>query len=167
MAKRKPKQVLYRRKQEQKTNYKKRLHLLLSQKQRVVVRFTNKKIIAQIVTFNTGGDRVTVGLDSSTLKKLGWPYSEKNLPAAYLTGLLLGRRAQEKGCKEVILATGWRAPLKKGKLFAFVKGVVDTGVKMPHGDKVIFPEESRIKGEHLKEGQAQTFEMVKKKIMEK
>ena len=49
MANRKPKTVLYRRKREKKTNYAKRLTLLLSRKARLVVRFTNQRVIAQLV----------------------------------------------------------------------------------------------------------------------
>ena len=51
MATKKPKTVAYRRKREGKTNYKKRLSLLLSQKNRVVVRFTQTQIIGQVVSF--------------------------------------------------------------------------------------------------------------------
>ena len=88
MVNRKPRTVPYRRKRENKTNYLKRLKLLLSRKGRLVVRFTNRKVVAQLVEFTPKGDKVLVATDSFALRKLGWQYSCKNLPAAYLTGFL-------------------------------------------------------------------------------
>ncbi len=145
---RKPKTVLYRRKREAKTNYAKRLKLLFSQKPRVVVRFTNTKIIAQVVSFTQKGDVVTAAVDSSSLSKMGWKSSLKNFPAAYLTGVLIGKKAQEKGCKEAIMDTGFKNPQKGGKVYAFVKGVVDSGLQVPHSEE-IYPAEDRIAGKHL------------------
>src|SRR3989339_1254099 len=103
--------VEYRRKREGKTNYPKRLHLLLSSKPRVVVRFSKKKIVAQIVEFTPRGDIVRIGVDSSALRQKGWTYSLSNLPAAYLIGLLFGKEAVKKGHKECILDVGLRTPL--------------------------------------------------------
>ena len=193
MAKRKPKQVWYRRKREGKTNYKKRLLLLLSQKPRLVVRFSNQRIVAQVVSFTAQGDKVIAAVDSSALAKLGWNYSQKNTPASYLTGLLLGKKALKAlkqgtagvvGATEVVVDTGLRSPQRKGKLYAFVKGVVDAGLQLPYGDESIFPDEARIKGEHIQayahqgkftqylkknskpEEMPKAFEAVKRKIME-
>ena len=83
MASKKPKQVLYRRKMEGRTNYSKRLSLLLSKKLRLVVRFTNQKVIAQVCEFNSQekGDKILAAVDSYALKKYGWTSSCKNLPA--------------------------------------------------------------------------------------
>ena len=83
MANKRPKTVLYRRKRERKTNYSKRLKLLLAKKNRLVVRFTNQHIIAQFVQFTITGDKVLVGVNSSALKKSGWKNSCKNISAAY------------------------------------------------------------------------------------
>ena len=93
MKSKKPQTVHYRRKREQRTNYNKRRRLLLSQGNRLVVRFTGSKIIAQVVSFTPLGDKVLVGVDSSSLAKQGWNYSLKNTPAAYLTGFMLGKTA--------------------------------------------------------------------------
>lgn len=147
---RKPKTVFYRRKRENKTAYSKRIKLLLAGKERLVVRLTNQKVIAQLIEFTVKGDKVLVGIDSLALKKLGWNYSCKNVPAVYLTGLLVGKAAVKKGHKEAILDTGFRTPLHKGKLFAFMKGVLDAGMQIPHGDKDIFPSEERLTGSHVK-----------------
>lgn len=151
MANRKPRTVMYRRKRESKTDYGKRLKLLLSRQPRLVVRFTNQKIIAQIVTFTAAGDKVHVATDSSALKKLGWSFSLKNIPAAYLTGMLIAKMALKKGQKLAILDTGFKTPLKKGKVTAFIKGVVDGGLNLPHGDEKMFPDEARISGKHVQD----------------
>ncbi|PIN73430.1 50S ribosomal protein L18 [Candidatus Woesearchaeota archaeon CG10_big_fil_rev_8_21_14_0_10_45_16] len=149
MASRKPKTVIYRRRREQRTNYKKRLHLLLSGKPRLIIRFTNQRIIAQLAAFTPQGDKVLVGVDSSALKKLGWNYSCKNFPAAYLTGYMLGKKALKASHKEAILDAGIKTPQKKGKAYAFLKGVLDAGVVVPHGDEDMFPDAARMSGAHI------------------
>ena len=80
MATRKPRTILYRRKREGKTNYAKRLKLLISGKPRLVVRITNTKIIGQVVEFTGAGDKILAGADSYSLKKLGWKTGLKNVP---------------------------------------------------------------------------------------
>ena len=69
MPNRKPQPIPYKRKKEGKTNYKKRLHLLLSKKHRLVIRLTNKRIIAQIVDFKPSGDIILLGTDSTKAEK--------------------------------------------------------------------------------------------------
>lgn len=150
MVNKKHRTVLFRRKREQKTDYHLRLKLLLSKQLRLVIRFTNQKIIAQIVEFNTKGDKVLVATDSSKLKEMGWKYSGKNYPATYLTGLLLGKLAQAKGVKQVIiLDAGLKSPLLRGKSYAFLKGALDAGLNVPHGEEEIFPSEEQISGKSI------------------
>ncbi len=153
MANLKPKTVAFRRRRQQRTDYQKRLSLLMSGKPRLVVRLTSQKIIAQVVTFHEQGDKIIVGTDSGQLRKMGWMYSAKNMPAAYLTGYLIGKKAVEKGALEAILDTGKAAPLQKGRVFAFLKGAVDAGMHLPHretsGEAGIFPEEGRLSGNHI------------------
>jgi large subunit ribosomal protein L18 len=164
MANKKPKTILYRRKRELKTNYNKRLRLLTSMKARVVVRFTNQKVIGQVVEFSPKGDLVKVGVSSDGIKKLGWVGSTANSPAAYLTGFSLGKKAVAAGIKEAILDTGFRSPANKGKVYAFLKGVIDSGLEIPHGDNDIFPSEKRISGQHLKNDAKETFTKVKQAL---
>lgn len=144
----KPRMVLYRRKLEQKTDYKKRLKLLTSGKARLVVRFTNQRIIAQLVSFDAKGDKIIIGTDSFALRRLGWNFSCKNYPSAYLTGLLFGKEAISKGQKEAVLDTGLKSPLPKGKIFAFLKGVLDAGLRIPYGEEVL-PADEMVGGKQI------------------
>lgn len=166
MAKLSPRTVPYRRAREQKTNYKKRLHLLLSGKPRLVVRLTNQRAIGQLVSFETKGDRVLAAADSFSLRKLGWTHSTLNLPAAYLTGLLLGKKGLAQGCTEAVADTGSRHPAKKGRMYAFLKGVIDAGITIPH-DPAIFPPEDRLQGKHLKSSITAEFSAAHHKIIGK
>ena len=147
----KPRTVLYRRKQWHRTDYGKRLKLLLSPSPRLAVRFTNQRVLAQVLSFKPQGDVVLVSADSSSLQKLGWTYSGKNIPAAYLSGFLIGTKALEKKQKKVILDTGFKSFLHKGKLGAFLKGVVDAGLDSPFGKDDIFPSADRIQGKHIEQ----------------
>ncbi len=141
--------VPFRRRREGKTNYRKRLKLLLSEKPRLVVRKSNKHIIAQIIKFDTKGDRTLVSVHSNELiKKYGWKGNTKNIPACYLVGLLIGFKALKIGIKEAVLDIGLIPATKGGRVFAVLKGAVDAGLKVPHSDE-IFPDEYRIRGEHI------------------
>ncbi|MEM1578862.1 MAG: 50S ribosomal protein L18 [Archaeoglobaceae archaeon] len=140
--------VLNRRRREGRTNYRKRLKLLMSKKPRLVVRITNRRIIAQIVNYKPEGDHVILTVDSSELLNLGWKGDLNNTPAAYLTGLLIGKKALEKGVESAILDIGLRSPSKGARVFAVLKGAIDAGLEVPHSAEIL-PDESRIHGEHI------------------
>lgn len=140
--------VQLRRKRENKTNYRKRFRLLVSGKCRLVVRPSLNNTAAQIVLFDVKGDKIIASAHSSELKKLGWKYSNGNIPAAYLTGLSIGKKAKEKNIKEAILDIGMKTPTKGSRTFACLKGAVDAGLDVPHSAHVL-PSEERIKGSHI------------------
>lgn len=142
------KTILYRRKREGRTNYKKRLNMLKGKKPRLIIRKTNKQLIFQIAEYEHDGDKVVCGVNSSSLKKLGWKYSCNSIPACYLAGLLLGKKAREKKVAEAILDVGLQTPVKGSRLYAGLKGVIDAGLKMPVSDG-IFPSDDRIMGKHI------------------
>lgn len=145
----KKKNLTFRRKTEGKTNYKKRLKLLKSQTPRLVVRLSNKKILTQITSYFPSGDRVILNVTSGDLRKIGWNYSLSNIPAAYLTGLLIGRKALSKKIKDVVPDIGFHTPVKGSKIYSVLKGVVDAKVNLPC-DPSIFPSQERLTGEHVK-----------------
>lgn len=142
--------VPYRRRREGKTNYHQRLRLLLSQNVRVLVRITNTRVIAQVVQFDRKGDRILAATDSYALRKLGWTYSCKNIPAAYLTGMLLAHKAAATGVTQGILDVGLRTPIRGGRLYAFLRGAVEGGLQISADEKV-FPVDERVKGNHVRE----------------
>ena len=135
-----------RRRIEAKTDYKARLALLKSGKPRLVVRKTNRYIIAQIVTSEDAQDKVVVGITSKILLTKGLSEesagSLKSLGAAYLTGFLLGKKALSMGIKEAILDAGMYINIQNSRIYAALKGVADSGLKVPFNDKVFTQMES-------------------------
>ncbi|MGB9577466.1 MAG: 50S ribosomal protein L18 [Candidatus Micrarchaeia archaeon] len=155
--------VHFRRRREGKTDYGKRLALLKSEKTRLVVRKTNKRIIVQFVNFNEKGDHTITSATSTHLSEYGFP-GKCNTPSAYLTGMLAARKAQKKGVKEFILDIGLHSPTKGSVVFAALKGAVDAGLTAPY-DESILPPQDRIEGKHLKGGEQNAFAEAKTKIM--
>jgi len=136
----------YRR--HEKTDYRKRLNLLKSGETRLVVRINSKNIIAQLVNYESAGDKVVSAVSTKSLEKLGWKGSRSNIPAAYLLGYLLAKKSVSK-VKSAILDIGKRPSVLHSRIYALVKGVIDGGVSIATSDE-IFPEEARLKGEHIK-----------------
>jgi large subunit ribosomal protein L18 len=144
------KRTNFRRKREGKTNYKKRLSLLLNEKLRLVIRKSLKNIVVQLVDYSVDGDKVVVGASSKELEKLGWIFSRNSVSASYLTGYLLGKKAAKRDIKEAVLDLGLSQTVKGGKLYSALKGVLDTGVKVAHSEEIL-PDEKKIKGNHIVE----------------
>jgi large subunit ribosomal protein L18 len=96
------------------------------------------------------------------LKKIGWTKTG-NVPAAYLTGLLAGKKAKEKNVTEAVLDLGLQTSTKGSRIYAALKGVLDAGINVPHS-KDILPSEDRIIGKHISEEIAKQFDEIKKKI---
>ena len=157
-------QVQKKRRQAGKTDYKKRYAMLKSKKPRLVARILSKITVAQIVKYEVKGDVTLVGTTSLELKKFGWA-PKRNIPTAYLTGLLIGKKAIKKGIKQVIFDTGLHRPVTKGKVFAVLKGAIDAGLEIPHSKKAL-PEEERIQGKHIESFRKikLNFEEVKQKV---
>lgn len=141
--------VKFRRRREGKTNYYKRRIMVISGKPRLVVRFSNRYITAQVIVPAPQGDFTVVSASSRELvKKFGWLGGSGNTPAAYLVGLLVGYRALSKGIKYAILDAGLHRVTKGGRLFAVVKGAVDAGLEVPHDEDMV-PSEDRLTGKHI------------------
>jgi large subunit ribosomal protein L18 len=140
--------LAYRRKKEGKTDYKKRLTLLLGNKPRLVIRKSNKGLGVQLIDYSPDGDVVLAAAHTSQLKKYGWATSMSNIPAAYLTGMLLGKRALQKKIDEAILDIGLYPSTKGSRLYAAVKGAVDAGLKVPHGEEIL-PATEKLSGGHI------------------
>jgi large subunit ribosomal protein L18 len=142
--------VPFRRRREGKTDYYKRMKLLLSEKPRMVVRRTNRQIIIQLVEAEMIGDKTYVVAYSSELEKYGYKGSLGNTPAAYLTGMLFAAKALNGGYKEAVLDIGLNRATVGARVFAALKGAVEAGLDVPHGEKIL-PDDDRVKGAHIAE----------------
>ena len=142
-----PHSKILQRIRSEKTNYKKRRIMLMGKSDFISINVTNENIQVQISKPEITGDKVIASAHSRFLIKDGWKGSRKNIPAAYLTGYLVGKRALSKGIDNAIIYSGTRKYTQR--MAAVVKGVIDTGLKVP-ADNETFPPEERINGEHLK-----------------
>jgi len=140
--------VPFRRRREGKTNYYRRKRLLLSNLPRLIVRKTNNYIIVQIAEATPIGDKILIQAHSSELSDFGWKAGTKNTPAAYLTGLLIAKKALKKGITEVVPDVGLHTTTQGAKIFAALKGASDGGLSFNLGEEKV-PSEERIQGEHI------------------
>jgi len=164
-------QVKYRRRREGKTDYYARKRLVTQAKNkynapkyRLVVRFTNKDIVVQIIYARLQGDFVLTAAQSRELPRYGIKHGLTNWAAAYATGLLAARRALTKlgladkyegvtepdGTLSVVetldgedaprpfkcyLDVGLRRTSTGSRVFGALKGASDGGIFIPHSEK--------------------------------
>jgi len=136
---------LLRRRREGVTDYRSRKRAITSQKPLLVVRVSNKNVSSQFVKPTVKGDVVISASHSKELTKLGWPGSAKSTPACYLLGLLAGKKALAAGVKEAVAYNGLVPFIRGSRVAALLKGVVDSGVKVPVGEEA-FPDADRLSG---------------------
>ncbi len=155
-----------RRRIKGKTDYKKRLSLLKSGAPRIVIRRTNKYFIIQYVESEEAKDKVIFGFTSKSLLNYGWPEklkgSLKSIPAAYLSGFLAGKKIKKKNLENPIPDTGMSRIIMNSRIFAFIKGLIDSGIEIKCNEKN-FPGEEKIKGKFLKNSEL-NFEKIKSNI---
>jgi len=152
-----------RRKREGRTNYKKRLALLKSGKPRLVIRRSNKHILLQLIAYVPDGDKVLLTISSKALLKQGWTHSTKSVPAAYFTGVLLGKAAKEKKVTDAIVDLGLQQHQAGNRICAAIKGAIDGGLKIPVSEE-IFPSADRLNGMHLATAKADEVKAVAAKL---
>ncbi len=159
--------TLKRRKKERKTDYLVRMKLLKSERPRLVFRKTNKYSVVQYTTSESAQDKIVFGITSKILLKYGWPEnlkgSLKSIPATYLTGYFVGKKILKEKLEEPIVDLGMQRALEKTKIFAFLKGLIDSGIKIECPPEK-FPEQERLDGKSAKEDISKTVTEVKKKI---
>ena len=146
-------QVKWRRRREGKTNYHSRKKLLLQDKQkynvakyRLVVRFSKKNILCQLIYSRLEGDFVISSSYSRNLTNIGLPLINNNYSTSYINGLYLSKKffsenfldikkKQPKNNFTVILDLGLVRVTTGNKVFAAMKGAVDGGFSIPHNEK--------------------------------
>jgi large subunit ribosomal protein L5e len=162
-------QVQRRRRRECKTDYNARRKMVKqdknkfnNRKHRLVVRFTNRRVICQVMYATLRGDVVVSSASSHELTNFGIPVGHKNYAAAYATGLLVARRTLKafgldekfKGKEELdaaeyhvqdeeneqrpfkcILDVGLHRTCAGHRMWGALKGAVDGGLHVPHTTK--------------------------------
>eukprot|EP01057_Protomagalhaensia_wolfi_P001676 Protomagalhaensia_wolfi_Nauph_80__1675@NODE_2037_length_1237_cov_403_578464_g1592_i0_p1_GENE_NODE_2037_length_1237_cov_403_578464_g1592_i0NODE_2037_length_1237_cov_403_578464_g1592_i0_p1_ORF_typecomplete_len318_score91_63Ribosomal_L5e/PF17144_4/5_9e73Ribosomal_L18_c/PF14204_6/2_9e03Ribosomal_L18_c/PF14204_6/8_8e29Ribosomal_L18p/PF00861_22/0_0057DNase_II/PF03265_15/0_2_NODE_2037_length_1237_cov_403_578464_g1592_i0701023 len=162
-------QVKLKRRRDGKTDYKARRNLCRQDKTkyntpkyRLVVRFTNTRVLCQIAYATIKGDMVVCAADSTELARYGLPVGLSNYAAAYATGLLCARRClkklgldealvgkedvdgeeyhvEEEDCDKkplrAILDIGLVRTTTGNRVFGALKGAVDGGLHVPHSVK--------------------------------
>ena len=157
---------VFRRRKAGLTDYRRRLKLLRGRKPRAVVRVSNTRTTCQLVTWAASGDLVTVSVTGSDLsKKYGWPqdFSKKSVSASYLVGYAMAKAAKAQGAEEAVLDIGLAASTPGNRVFSALKGMVDAGLEIPHGENVL-PDEDRINGSHISDDVAAAVETTKTNI---
>ena len=140
--------VQYRRRREKKTDYVARRTLATAKHPRLVVRFSNQNILVQVIKSEIEGDYVLSYASSHNLYDLGWLGSKKNAPAAYLIGLIAGKKALAIGIDAANLDIGLSRATKGSNIFAVVKGAIDAGLNIP-SDSDMIPPPDKINGKIL------------------
>ena len=162
-------QTKFRRRRQGKTDYYARKRLVVndkdkydSKKYRMVVRFTNKRVITHVVYSTIEGDRTVAAADSKELQKFGVTCGLTNYAAAYATGLLLARRllkdkkidsqftgvtAADGKLYNITSENTERRPFKAyldvglvrtttgNRVFGAMKGACDGGLNIPHNEQ--------------------------------
>lgn len=131
-----------------KTNYRKRSAILIGRRPFITTKISSQNISAQTLQPTLTGDVVIASAHSRELIQYGWKGSMNNMPACYLTGLLLGKKSMEKGSANAILYTGNDAFTTR--VAACLKGIVDSGINIPVS-KESLPDNDRLSGKHIAE----------------
>jgi large subunit ribosomal protein L5e len=163
-------QVKFRRRREGKTDYYARLRLVRQEKNkyntpkyRLVVRRTNRDVIAQVAYSKIEGDYIMAAAYSHELPEYGVKVGFTNYAACYCTGLLVARRVltklgladtykgQESADGEdyfiedfaedgpqpfrAFLDVGLAPTTTGSRVFGVMKGAVDGGIAVPHKNR--------------------------------
>merc|ERR1711997_506970 len=161
-------QTKFRRRRQGKTDYYARKRLVVNDKDkydtkkyRLVVRFTNRRVITSVVYSTIKGDMTVAMADSKELTNHGIKCGLTNYAAAYATGLLLARRLlkdksmdtthkgqetadgkyyniEDEGCErnpfKAYLDVGLVRTTTGNRVFGAMKGACDGGLNVPHND---------------------------------
>ena len=139
---------MLRRKRIKKTDYRHRLKLLVSRRNRLVIRRSSKYIYLQLIKYDKKGDLILFGTSSKKLKEYGWNYKLNNIPSSYLIGLSFGLEMITQKINDAIVDFGLNMSVYGSSLYAVLKGLVDSGLNIPY-DKKVIPSEERISGKHI------------------
>ena len=155
----------FKRRRNGRTDYRRRMRMLRGGVPRAVVRVSNTQVTCQLAEFRMDGDNIIASVTGNTLAKYGWPdgASRKSVPACYVAGYALAKSAIAAGHDSAILDIGLAASSPGSRIFAALRGMVDAGLEVPHGESVL-PDDDRINGTHIDDSIATAVEAAKKAI---
>ncbi len=140
---------IFRRRREGKTDYRKRKGIVIGRSDFVTAAISGRYILTQLHKASLNGDVTLCQSSSKELSALaGWNGSFKSLPAAYLTGYLLGKRSVAKGYDSACFYSGVGRFVQGSRIASLLAGANDAGLKIAVGEEIL-PDETRIKGEHI------------------
>jgi large subunit ribosomal protein L18 len=151
-------EVPLKRRRDGRTDYGKRREMWKSGHPRAAVRISNNHARVQLIQYSDSGDSVIASAFSGDLSEYGWDGHTGNIPAAYLTGVLAGYRAQEEGVESAVADLGRYAREYGSRHYAALRGLKESGLDIPV-DEAPFPANDRVKTEHM-DGMAGTFQDV-------
>ena len=131
-----------------KTNYRKRSAILIGRHLFITIKISDQNVTARVLKPTPTGDIVIASAHSRELAKHGWKGAFNNLPACYLTGMLLGKKAAEQALNTAVLYIGNNH--FTSRVGACAKGIVDAGISMPVSRESL-PSDERISGHHIAE----------------
>ena len=67
------------------------------------------------------------------------------------------------GCKEAVLDIGLSGSSPGSRVFSALKGMIDAGMDIPHGEEVL-PSDERINGSHISDDVSAAVDSTKKNI---
>ena len=140
--------VALRRKRTGRTDYHKRLKLLSGDTVRFVIRKSLHHMRLQIIEYEPTGDKVLVSATTQELAKQGYKGATCNVPAAYLCGILLARKAKAAKIARAVADIGLSTPVGGSVLFAAVAGARDGGLDVPTSVEAL-PAADRLAGKHI------------------
>ena len=134
---------------------------------RAIVRVSNTQVVCQLAQFDPEGDRIVASFSGNNLAAYGWPVgaSTKSVPACYVAGYALGKSALSAGHDSAILDIGLASSSPGNRIFAALKGMIDAGLDVPHGDGVL-PSDDRANGAHIDDSLAAAVDAAKNAIEE-
>ncbi len=139
----------FKRRRVGKTDYHRRRGLVVGKRPVFVLRVTNKYVYGQIFQLSPNGDLTLCSVSSKELlKSYAWKGSCKNLPAAYLAGYLLGKKAVAKNISEAVVYTGVNRFVHGSRIASAICGAKDAGLSLAV-DKEALPKGDRINGGHI------------------
>ena len=132
----------------------------------MVTRISANNVIAQIVEYSAQGDKTVVNTTAKELKKYGWNGHNGNASAAYLTGVLCGKKCAKAKITTAVFDIGLHTPVHGSNVFAVLKGALDAGMKINHDPKCL-PKEERLMGKDVESFRKVKLNVagVKQKIM--